>query len=210
MEQKKNKIWYIIAILLLVLIIIIVIWLLFKNGKNTVPSTSQSSTKKQTVVLKDCQSNANSSLEKIADIKTSLFFTKLTEYRIYSTEVSPQPLSLKDYIDEEKTHPTSWTGKPPLATTLKNDIILLIEKDNKSTLVGYAGYLQLCDVNNKSNLPFPPTKFKPTPGAVNMQYYIYGGYEPASPGIYRVDGYLYTPDGKWHLVNRLENVRFIE
>ena len=211
MEQKKRKIWWIIAILLIILIIIFVVWLLFKNNKNTAPNTAQpSAAKKQAMVLKDCQSKANSSLEKIEGMKTSLFFTKLTETRSYSNEISPVSLSFKDYLDEEKTHPTDWSIRPLPTTTLKNDIVLLIEKSDKSVLVGYAGYLQLCDKNNQSNLPFPPPKFKPTTGAMNMQYYIYGGYEPASIGTYRVDGYLYTPDGQWHLVNQLENVQFVE
>jgi hypothetical protein len=214
-NPKAAKFGCIIAIgaIILAVIIIIVVIFVYDGKKTTTQTTTPQQTSKSTkqeVALKACQSSANSPLETIEGIKTSLFYAKLSESRGSGSQISPVPLSFKDYEDEERTHPKDWSVKPIPTTTLQNDIFFKIERSDSSALNGYAGYLQLCDKDNKSNMSFPPEKFKPSVNATYIQYYIYGGYEPATPGIYRIDAYLYTPDGKWQLVNRLENVEFTE
>ncbi|MFA6027435.1 MAG: hypothetical protein WC752_00725 [Patescibacteria group bacterium] len=186
------------------------------NGKQensgTTSNKSNANSKTETAVLFDCSSSSTTPLTTVSGITTKLYFAELNNYRSAGEEIDPVSLSLADYADEEENEVTDWSAPIP-ETTLKNDIFFDLSKTDGGNMPGYAGYLQICNADNKSIDEFPPKADGFTPTSANSSgasYYIHGGYEPPEAGLYRVDAYLYTPDGQWQLVGRLDDVQFTE
>jgi hypothetical protein len=95
-----------------------------------------------------------------------------------------------------------------------NSMHARFEKIDSSYITGYYTTMEVCNKDNMANYSYV-TKFnndnkgagENTIASVN---YFHGGKYVFEPGTYRIDAYIRDLSGKWHLIDRMENISITE
>jgi len=162
------------------------------SGTTTTPPTS---TKAAGPVLETCTSTAKS-------VPTMLPGWKVTFYSARLSKTTSPDVS-------EANHVRTFSYKAIKALTSANDLYIRIEKADQSFLTGFGTAVESCDANNKITQYYSVRNRTGVEGknVLASTFYFHGGNYLHGAGTYRVDAYVKTLDGKWHLVDRLSGLK---
>lgn len=92
--------------------------------------------------------------------------------------------------------------------TEQNSLYVRVEKSDQSTITGYSSTMEACTDDNKTSLYYTASETTNVSGenVTARIHYFHGGNYLHGAGNYRVDVYIKTLDGKWHLVDRQTNI----
>ena len=146
-------------------------------------------------VLETCTSTAKS-------VPTMLPGWKVTFYSARLSKTTSPDVS-------EANHVRTFSYKAIKALTSANDLYIRIEKADQSFLTGFGTAVESCDANNKITQYYSVRNRTGVEGknVLASTFYFHGGNYLHGAGTYRVDAYVKTLDGKWHLVDRLSGLK---
>lgn len=164
-------------------------------------SSINSSTSKEVgidgVLLSDCTSTINDQPKMIDGWKSTIYSAELNSN-------SPDP----DKANNVKTF--SYNGIKN--KTEKNSVYNRIEKIDGSYITGYGTTIEACTADNKTAYYYTTadTTSVASENVVASVHYLHGGKYLHGSGDYRIDAYIKTTDGKWHLVDRMTGIKITD
>ena len=161
-------------------------------------TANTSSTKSKEIVLADCTSKLSDTPKMVDSWKSTIFAAPL---------ISPTP----DPDQANSVRTFSYAGIKN--KTEANSLYVRIERsDPSSYITGYGTTMEACDANNKATKSYTTAQEDRVAGDTTTAtiHYFHGGGYLHSTGDYRVDIYLKTLDGKWHLIDRMTGITITE
>src|SRR5680860_284346 len=143
------------------------------------------------IILADCTSTASDKPVTIDGWKSVIYSGSLGTS-------SPDP--------DESNNVRTFSYKGIKNRTETNSIYSRIERNDSSFMTGFGTTIEACSSDNKTTKSFTTasTKSVSEGDVIASTNYLHGGKYLHGPGDYRIDAYLKTLDGKWHLINRLD------
>jgi len=166
------------------------------DADNGIVSTSKNVEKSADgIVLDTCTSTSNDKPVALAGWKST----------IYSA-----PLSKTTSPDADKANKVRTFSYSAIKNkTDKNSIYSRVEKSDGSYITGFGTTIEACDGNNKTTKSYTTadTDYVASDNVVASTHYIHGGSYLHGAGDYRIDVYVKTLDGKWHLIDRMSGIK---
>ncbi len=96
--------------------------------------------------------------------------------------------------------------------TEENSLYVRIEKTDGSHITGFGTTMEACSSDNKTSKYYTTsdTNHTASENVVASTHYFHGGKYLYGPGDYRVDVYIKTLDGVWHLVDRMTDIKITD
>ncbi len=169
----------------------------FVNGGNKNTNTSGTEKSADGIALTTCTSTAS-------DTPVMLDGWKSTIYSAALISNSPDP--------DKANNIRSFSYSGIKSKTEKNSIYARIEKADGSYISGYGIGMEACSADNKTTASYAISNDDnvASDNVVASVHYFHGGRYLHGPGAYRVDIYVKTLDGKWHLIDRLSDITITE
>ncbi len=170
------------------------VYSLVSGNKNSMSGTEKSA---NGIALTTCTSTAS-------DAPVMLDGWKSTIYSAALISNSPDP--------DQANNIRSFSYNGIKSKTEKNSIYARIEKADGSYISGYGIGMEACSADNKTTYSYAISNDDSvaSDNVVASVHYFHGGSYLYGPGTYRVDVYVKTLDGKWHLIDRLSNITITE
>jgi hypothetical protein len=150
------------------------------------------------ILLSTCTSTANDTPKMVSGWKSTIYSAP------FSKTTSPNP----DQANNIRTF--SYSGIK--AKTERNSLYTRVEKSDGSYITGYGTTMEVCSTDNKTSWSYTTdnTSYVASDNVVASTHYLHGGSYLHGAGNYRADVYLKTPDGKWHLIDRMNGIKITE
>jgi len=142
------------------------------------------------IVLSKCTSTVNDTPKMVNGWKSTIY-------------AAPLESSSPDIDHANNARTFSYNGIKN--KTEKNSVYSRIEKEDKSYMTGFGTTMEVCDENNMTTKSYTTDNTVHVAGenVVASISYLHGGRYLHGADTYRIDAYLKTTDGTWHLINRL-------
>ena len=150
------------------------------------------------IILSECTSTASDTPVMLEGWKSTIYSAALSQ------TTSP------DISASNNVRQFSYSGIKGKTDT--NSIYSRIEKADSSYITGYGTTMEACDANNKTSKSYATidTDYVASDNVVASTHYLHGGNYLHGKGDYRIDIYIKTTDGKWHLVDRMTGITVTE
>lgn len=147
------------------------------------------------IVLATCTSTANDKPVALAGWRST----------IYSA-----PLSKTTSPDADKANNVRTFSYSAIKNkTDKNSIYSRVEKSDGSYITGFGTTIEACSADNKTTKSYTTadTNYVASDDVVASTHYLHGGNYLHGTSDYRIDVYVKTLDGKWHLIDRMSSIK---
>ncbi|MEI7539508.1 MAG: hypothetical protein WCJ36_01925 [Candidatus Saccharibacteria bacterium] len=190
----KITAYFLLIITIVFIFSILVSFRVIFNNSNV---STNNTTGDNSLVLDNCTSTASDTPVMVSGWKSSIYAAPLLSS-------SPNP----DQANNIRTF--SYSGIKN--KTEANSLYARIEKADGSYINGYGTAMEVCDANNKATQAYTTTQttYVSNSDVVASVHYFHGGNYLHGAGDYRADVYLKTTDGKWHLIDRMGNIKVTE
>jgi len=192
MEENNKKGW---LIFILVIIIVVIVGPKILGVKNKTPKPSA----EKQIVLVDCTSTKNDKPQKVSGWNTYMYpsVNDIQKERYDNQTVMQESYSIAKLNDKTEVNNVYYRVQ---LETMKN-----LPTDTKKII-------EFCDENNKTVATGTTKDTTVTGASVGVQAsvaHLATYYMQNKPGIYRMDGYLFT-NGKWTLTDRIDAIKLTE
>lgn len=193
---KNVYILWIITTFILAFSILISFKIIFNDSTNLISSNVQKSA--DGIILDDCTSTASDLPVMVNGWKSTIYSAAL------SKTTSP------DASEANNVRTFSYSGIKN--KTEANSIYTRTEKADGSYITGYGTTMEVCSADNKTTKSYTTadTTYVASDNVVASTHYLHGGSYLHKAGDYRIDVYLKTTDGKWHLIDRMNGITVSE
>jgi hypothetical protein len=150
------------------------------------------------IILSECTSTASDTPVMLDGWKSTIYVAALSQ------TTSPDASEANDV--------RTFSYKGIKNKTEANSLYSRIEKSDGSYITGFGTTMEVCDANNKTSKSYATldTDYVASENVVASTHYFHGGNYIHGTGDYRADIYIKTPDGKWHLVDRMSGLTVTE
>lgn len=189
---KNVYILWIIAAFILTFSILVSYKIIFNDDTDSISSGLEKSA--DGIILDDCTSTANDRPIMVSGWKSTIYSAEL------SKTTSP------DASEANNVRTFSYNGIKN--KTDANSIYTRVEKADGSYITGYGTTMEACSTDNKTTKSYTTadTTYVASDNVVASTHYLHGGSYLHGAGDYRIDVYLKTTDGKWHLIDRMSGI----
>lgn len=160
-------------------------------------NTANTTKNAEGITISDCTSTINDTPVMLSGWKSTIYSAPLLTN-------SPNP--------DQANNVRSFSYNGIKNKTESNSLYVRIEKADGSYIDGYGTTMEACSDDNKTSFLYTTadTDYVASNTVVASVHYIHGGKYLHGTGNYRFDIYIKSPDGKWHLVDRMTNVTITE
>lgn len=164
---------------------------------NSAPASDKLDKSADGIILADCTSAASDAPVMVSGWKSTIY-------------AAPLESSSPDVGKANDVRTFSYKGIKN--KTESNSLYSRIEKTDGSYITGYGTTMEACSSDNKTSLLYTTadTDYVASDNVVASVHYLHGGSYLHGAGDYRVDVYLKTTDGKWHLIDRMNGIKVTE
>lgn len=198
--RQLSKITYYLWIAMLVALSfsVLVSFRIIIIDKNIQTASDSASISADGFILTDCTSTINDSPVALSGWKSTIYTGALTK-----------ELSL-DVSDAKEVRTFSFKGITDKSEA--NSLYSRVERDDHTFLTGFGTAMEACSADNKTTKSYSIAENTYIDGekVLASTHYLHGGAFLHGPGDYRIDVYVKTLDGIWHLIDRLTGIKVTE